>query len=499
MSLITRLLTAAKLWPRASLVILAMILLSCVAAAFLQGQRTSLARLESIFDQNSLSRNNLLQRETQTPLLIPEVLSTSKSMRELLAQPDRISVREGNDVLEETALKVRAEVIYVMDVDGKCLAASNWRTQDSFVGKNYGFRPYFQQALAGQTGRYIAKGVTSSRAGYYLARPITVGNRIRGVIVAKISFDGLQSQIDEFWRNDQELDLIADDNGVVVVSPFSSFTFKPMQSISEELRKTIGASRQYGGELLPISSTPGSALSERIRFVEFKDIPDRTFLQKSYYYPDLGLRLYLHLPASSYWIIVAEFTAMFSLAALVIFFFCISIYQRWAYAAIIMEAAIRDPLTGLNTRLYMNDWCEAAIKSHNREPEAGFGLALFDLDLFKQVNDVHGHLAGDEVLSRVGEIIRNAIRGDDLAVRFGGEELAVFVHCSEPAEAIALAERIRDSVEHFEFHSKIGPVPVTVSGGVAYHQEGETLDALFARADKKLYEAKALGRNRIKA
>jgi diguanylate cyclase (GGDEF)-like protein len=123
---------------------------------------------------------------------------------------------------------------------------------------------------------------------------------------------------------------------------------------------------------------------------------------------------------------------------------------------------------------------------------------VFDLDLFKQINDVHGHLAGDEVLRRVGKIIRNAIRGEDLAVRFGGEELAVFVRCADAAEAAAFAERIRHGVEQSEFQSKAGRMPVTLSGGVAYHAAGETLDALFARADKKLYEAKELGRNRIK-
>jgi diguanylate cyclase (GGDEF)-like protein len=147
----------------------------------------------------------------------------------------------------------------------------------------------------------------------------------------------------------------------------------------------------------------------------------------------------------------------------------------------------------------MGDWCEAAIKAHNRDARVGFGLVVFDLDLFKQINDVHGHLAGDEVLQRVGEIIRNAIRGEDLAVRFGGEELAVFVRCAGQTDAVAFAERIRHSVEQSEFQSKTGKVPVTLSGGVAYHAVGETRDALFARADKKLYEAKELGRNRIRA
>src|SRR5665647_1778795 len=108
------------------------------------------------------------------------------------------------------------------------------------------------------------------------------------------------------------------------------------------------------------------------------------------------MRLYLHLPASRYWEIVAEFTAMFSLLALVVFLVCVGLFQRWSYTANLIETAIHDPLTGLHTRLYMGDWCAAAIRVHNRNPKAGFGLVIFDLDLFKLVNDKHGHLAGDE-------------------------------------------------------------------------------------------------------
>jgi diguanylate cyclase (GGDEF)-like protein len=466
--------------------------------AFIQAKRTALEHLETTFNQSSVSRGNLLQREVQNPLLVPEIVATSKTVRVLLAQPSAIAATEQNEVLEETARNIRVDVIYVMDRSGNCVAASNWRALDSFVGKNYGFRPYFLQALAGRTGRYIAKGVTSSKAGYYLARPVTVDGEIRGVVVAKISFEALQSRIEEFWNHDKELDLVTDENRVIVVSPLSVFAYKSIQAIPESVRKAIEASRQYGNEILPISLTPGNALTEDLRFVDFRDIPDRSFLQKTYSYPDLGLRLYLHLPASRYWQIVAEFTAMFSLLALVVFLICISLFQRWVYGAKLIETAIRDPLTGLNTRLYMDDWCEASIKAHNRDPRAGFGLVVFDLDLFKRINDVHGHLAGDEVLRRVGDIIRNAIRGEDLAVRFGGEELAVFVRCADQAGAVTFAERIRHSVEQSEFQSKTGKMPVTLSGGVAYHLAGETRDALFARADEKLYEAKELGRNRIR-
>jgi diguanylate cyclase (GGDEF)-like protein len=492
-----RFFTTIKDWRWASLTVL--VLLACLGGGFLQGKHIALERLDAIFDQSSASRKNLFRLEIQGALSVPQVLASSRSVQWLLDAPNSIAVEEENAVLEETARNVRLDVIYVMDLNGNCLAASNWRAQDSFVGQNYGFRSYFKQAVAGQTGRYIAKGVTSLKVGYYLSRPVMVDGDVRGVVVAKMSFDRLRDRIEEFWRNDDELDLVTDENGVVVVSPLNAFVFKSIEAIPEATRSAIITSREYGDQVLPVSLTLGRVLSDQVRFVEFNDIPGRSFLQKSYYFPDLGLRLYLHLPVSIYWGIVAEFTAIFSLLAFVIFLIGVIIFQRWGYESELVETAIRDPLTGLSTRLYMNEWCEAAISAHNRDPGAGFGLGVFDLDFFKQVNDEYGHLVGDDVLKRVGEIVRGVTRREDLAVRYGGEELAVFMHCDGLAEAVRLAERIRDSVEQFEFRDKTERVPVTLSGGVAYHVVGEPLDVLFARADKMLYEAKGLGRNRIVA
>lgn len=487
--------TMIKDWRWASLTVL--VLLACLGGGFLQGQHIALERLDAIFDQSSVSRKNLFRLEIQGALSVPQVLAASKSVQWLLDAPNSIAVEEENAVLEETARNVQLDVIYVMDINGNCLAASNWRAADSFVGENYAFRSYFKQALAGQTGRYIAKGVTSLKVGYYLSRPVMVDGDVRGVVVAKMSFDRLRARVEEFWRNDSELDLVTDENGVVVVSPLNAFVFKSVEPIPDEKRSAIIASREYGDQMLSIPLTLGSMLSDRVRFVEFNDIPGHSFLQKSYYFPDLGLRLYLHLPVSTYWAIVAEFTAIFSLLAFVVFLIGVIIFQRWGYEAELMETAIRDPLTGLSTRLYMNEWCDAAISAHNRDPRAGFGLGVFDLDFFKQVNDEYGHLVGDDVLKRVGEIVRSVTRREDLAVRYGGEELAVFMHCDSLTEAVRLAERIRESVEQFEFRHKTERVPVTLSGGVAYHVPGEPLDVLFARADKMLYKAKGLGRNRI--
>lgn len=492
-------LAAIRNWPRTMLTALVAVMLASVFAAFQQGQQIALERLEASFDRSSSSRRNLLQRELNAPFLVPEVLVVSKTVRALLEHPSPLAANEQSRILEETALNTGVDVIYVMDPNGDCLAASNWQAPDSFVGKNYQFRPYFQQALAGKSGRYVAKGVTSAKLGYYLARPVTLDGKITGVVVAKISLDTLSARIKALWHQDEELNLVSDKNGVVFVSPVDAFILKSMNPLTATQRKEIESSRQFNDVLQPVAVTPGKLLAEGLQFVEFAELPGASFLQKAYDFPELELKLFLHVPASHYWKIVAQFTAMLTLLALVVFLACIALFQRWVYTAKLIDAAILDPLTGLHTRLYMGEWCQAAIQTHNRVASASFGLVVFDLDLFKQVNDKYGHLAGDEVLRRVGQLIRNAIRGKDLAVRFGGEEIAIFVHGADLSETLSLAERIRQSVGQFIFQSKGQIIPVTLSGGVAVHTVGESLDALFSRADEKLYEAKALGRNQIRS
>ena len=331
---------------------LVVVLLASVLAAFQQGQHIARERLEASFDRSSISRLNLLQRELHSPFLVPEVLTASKTVRALLAQPNPTAANEQSRILEETALNTHVDVIYVMDLNGNCLAASNWQAPDSFVGKNYQFRPYFQQALAGHSGRYVAKGVTSAKLGYYLARPVTLDGKINGVVVAKISFDALSAHLKAIWHQDEELNLVADKNGGVFVSPLDAFILKSMTPMAATQRKTIESIRQFDEVLQPVAITPGKLLAEGLRFVEFAELPGASFLQKAYAFPDLELGLFLHVPASHYWKIVAQFTAMLTLLALVVFLACFSLYQRWVYSAKLIETAIRDPLTGLHNRRF---------------------------------------------------------------------------------------------------------------------------------------------------
>jgi diguanylate cyclase (GGDEF)-like protein len=161
----------------------------------------------------------------------------------------------------------------------------------------------------------------------------------------------------------------------------------------------------------------------------------------------------------------------------------------------LMEDSRRDPLTGMRNRRALADDLPQ-IEAGHRENGASFGVALCDVDHFKAYNDELGHLAGDQALRAIANTIRGVLRSEDIAYRFGGEELLLILPGASAEEAGAAAERVRAAMQAaaMPHPAGIGGV-VTVSIGVASGQRD--YGGLLARADAALYEAKRGGRNRV--
>jgi len=155
----------------------------------------------------------------------------------------------------------------------------------------------------------------------------------------------------------------------------------------------------------------------------------------------------------------------------------------------VRRMVITDTLTGLHARHYLNE----QIQSRQRKDPFG-SLILVDIDYFKRINDTYGHQVGDRILVQVSSIISSAIRQGDIAARWGGEELAVYLPGIRTEQALRIAERIRKQVAE-----ETDPT-VTVSCGVSewtFDNEKISVESLFYRADMALYEAKNKGRNCI--
>lgn len=168
--------------------------------------------------------------------------------------------------------------------------------------------------------------------------------------------------------------------------------------------------------------------------------------------------------------------------------------------AILQYESITDSLTGLKNRRYFDQRLHEEI-AHSRRYRLPLSLLLIDVDHFKVVNDTYGHQIGDEVLKNLSKVILEMVRDSDIVARYGGEEIAIITPNTEKAEAILLAERLRNIVQKSTLASIDATqevVQITISIGVSsLNLVVMDKDALVEEADKALYEAKKLGRNRV--
>ncbi len=159
--------------------------------------------------------------------------------------------------------------------------------------------------------------------------------------------------------------------------------------------------------------------------------------------------------------------------------------------------SITDGLTGLWNRRHLDLRCSEELDRAARFGEE-FALVMCDLDDFSDVNNRHGHQAGDAVLVEVSNRLASSTRQVDLVARYGGEEFVLLLPRTDPAGALEVAEKVRAAIGQRPIATDAGPLSVTVSLGVASHPgDGTTVTALVAAADAALYRAKAAGKNQV--
>jgi diguanylate cyclase (GGDEF)-like protein len=168
-------------------------------------------------------------------------------------------------------------------------------------------------------------------------------------------------------------------------------------------------------------------------------------------------------------------------------------FQRQMY-----DSALRDGLTGAFNKRYFLQRLDNELRFALRH-RSPLSLILLDIDHFKNVNDTHGHLAGDAVLVELARRVRDAIRVEDVFARYGGEEFAVICRAVVPEQARVLAERLRTSVADAPFELGKGSLEVTISLGIAGLPDAQAADPVTLErvADGALYAAKHGGRNRV--
>jgi len=157
------------------------------------------------------------------------------------------------------------------------------------------------------------------------------------------------------------------------------------------------------------------------------------------------------------------------------------------------KASITDTLTQVNNRMHFDEISRERLSDFNRY-EIISSLIVCDIDNFKEINDRYGHLKGDEVLKSVARLLQSHIRESDVLSRWGGEEFALLLFKANIESAVLVAEKVRDAIEAYDFELDEN---LTASFGVAVTTKADTQISWFSRADKALYKAKEMGRNRV--
>ncbi len=174
---------------------------------------------------------------------LPHLLAADPTYRRLWASDKTAEDERAINLLLERNKNITGALdLYIMDRSGLTIAASNWQSKRTFIGRNFGFRPYFQTAMQGSLGRYFALGATSKERGYYFSYPIRDNGRLLGVMVCKIKVGHFETG----WKNGKNEIIVTDRDGIIFLSSRPNWLFRSLAPLSNEALKRIRANRQYG-------------------------------------------------------------------------------------------------------------------------------------------------------------------------------------------------------------------------------------------------------------
>ncbi|MBW9113822.1 sensor histidine kinase [Rhizobium cauense] len=173
---------------------------------------------------------------------LPELIADHDDIKKLVSDPDNPALRQAANIyLKEINSLLESSDIYVMRVNGDTISASNYDGPTSFVGENFSYRPYFQDAAEGRQARFYALGTTSLKRGYYFAAPIRVDEAIRGVIVFKVDIDSIEAS----WKGGEYKILVSDPEGIIFMTGSPEWLYSGILPLTSERLERTQASRRY--------------------------------------------------------------------------------------------------------------------------------------------------------------------------------------------------------------------------------------------------------------
>lgn len=236
---------ATQGWLAFGLLALAVMILATLSAGELAGRQVK----KDLADQarsSALLHAAVLRSELAKHRSLPFVLAQDPDVAATLRRRDPARIDALNRKLETLSQGTGAAVIYVLDAQGLTLAASNWRRPTSFVGSDYGFRPYFQEAMSAGVAELFALGTVSRRPGLFISRRVQDAGGVAGVVVVKVEFEALETD----WSSSEPA-FATDPNGVVLVTSAPAWRFSTLAPLPLSLQDRLRASHQFGQATFP--------------------------------------------------------------------------------------------------------------------------------------------------------------------------------------------------------------------------------------------------------
>jgi len=436
-----------------------------------------------------------VSRETAIADAMVRALAGAPSVLPLLTGGDAAAQAVARSVLDLDVNAVGATRGSIVDRSGDVVGSSDQSEASSLPPPNAQGTRWFAQAISGTAAQELVLDPITTERSYVTSHPIRGRDgAIAGVAMLETSLEPLAAALS---RYDQAY-FVVDQRGVVLIT-----------NRKEELQRTLWPRADV--RPMQLAERLGAPirrplLTKEIVAGEWIDFDGRRSYVLRRSLGDGPLSLVLAIPVTGIFasrLLGIIITLQLAIAALFYFFG----RDRGARDRVerirreelqdqtrdLARRAATDALTGLANRLKFNERLEEELARSQRSGSP-FSLIFYDVDHFKEINDIYGHPAGDEVLVQMSQTVAANVRQTDLLARWGGEEFVVLLIDTDAVAACEIAEKLRLRVAHTNF-DQVGTV--TSSFGVAQYCPGDTMDTLLARTDNALYRAKLNGRNRV--
>ncbi len=178
---------------------------------------------------------------------LPALIADHDDIKAVVADPANVSLRnQANAYLKEMNQLLKSSDIYVMLASGDTIVSSNYDAPLSFVGQNFNYRPYYQDAVQGKQGRFFALGTTSLKRGYYFSSPVHIGEEIRGVVVFKVDIEPIEAS----WKSDEYEIVVTDPEGIIFMSGRPEWLYAGLLPLTQDRLDRTAASRRYANATL---------------------------------------------------------------------------------------------------------------------------------------------------------------------------------------------------------------------------------------------------------